>query len=739
MSQPGAIMKKLFCVALGLVALVFSAGAATNSVPRHPCLMLTPDEVVTIRTGLGQAPLFDAAYEAAKQQIDRALANPRDVPVPQDAAGITHLRHAQNGNEMQLAGFLFQISGDKRYAGFVKELLDRYADLYPTLGKHPASKGITPGRLFWQPLNECVWLVRVSQAYDCIYDSLTPEERSRFEKKIFRPMAKFITEDCKREFDKTHNHGTWAVTAVGMIGYAMGDDTIVRQALYGSKMDGMTGYLRQLDKLFSPDGYYCEGPYYARYALTPFFVFARVIENNQPDLKIFARRDSVLRKSLFALLQQTYVNGAYFPINDSMKEMTFCAPDTVFSLDQTFLQYGRDLQLLSVAQRQGSVSLDASGFAVAQALANMPQPPEFPYASIEFADGADGQGGGLGILRSGAGMNQSLALMKYTSFGMDHGHYDKLALLYYDRGREILPDYGSARFVNVEQKFGGRYLKENDTFARQSIAHNTVTVDERSHYLGKYATAESKHSDRQFFDAHDPDFQIMSATDTTAAPGVAMQRTVALIRDTRLEHPVVVDVFRLTSEQPHRYDYPFYFQGQFMDVNLKLTTHVNERHPLGEKDGYQHLWLEAEGHADGPVAFTWLCDKLYYTITTVADDSTRVLFTRIGANDPGFNLRNEPAFVLRQDGKSHVFATAIEPHGHWDGVRESTSGGDPNIRSVRVLASTAEGTIVRITGEKKLEWTLVIANGAATSNTKHTLNADGETFTWEGNASLVKK
>ena len=731
-------MKKVLCLLPVLFGLTLSAMAATNAL-QHPCLMLTPDEAITIRTNLGHAPWFDVAFNNAKAQVDRALSLPREVPVPQDAAGVTHLRHSQNGNEMQLAGFLYQVTGDQRYAVFVKDLLNRYAELYPTLGKHPASKGITPGRLFWQPLNECVWLVRVSQAYDCIYDSLTAEERSRFEQNLFRPMVKFITEDCKREFDKIHNHGTWAVTAVGMIGYAMGDDAIVRQALYGSKTDGKSGYLRQLDELFSPDGYYCEGPYYARYALTPFFLFARVIENNQPGLKIFERRDAVLNKALYALLQQTYVNGAYFPINDSMKEMTFCAPDTVFSLDQTFQQYGHDPRLLSVARRQGSVVLDGSGLAVAQALAATPHPPEFPYASVEFTDGARGQGGGLGILRSGAGTNQSLVLLKYTSFGMDHGHYDKLALLYYDQGREIIPDYGSARFVNIEQKYGGRYLPENDTFARQSIAHNTVVVDERSHYLGSYATAKAQHSDRQFFDARNPDFQVMSATDTTAVPGVAMQRTVMLIRDARLEHPVVVDVFRLTSEQPHRYDYPFYFQGQFLETNVKLTSHANERHPLGQKDGYQHLWAEAEGQAAGPVVFTWLCDGLYYTITTAADDSTRVLFTRVGANDPEFNLRQEPAFMLRQDGKSHVFATAIEPHGRWDGVRESTSGGEPSLRSVRVLAATAEGTVIRVTGENKLEWTLMIANATSAAAAKHTVKAGDANFSWEGNAALVKQ
>ena len=39
------------------------------------------------------------------------------------------------------------------------------------------------------------------------------------------------------------------------------------------------------------------------------------------------------------------------------------------------------------------------------------------------------------------------------------------------------------------QKFGGRYLPENKSYALQTIAHNTVTVDGRSNYGGDYDTA----------------------------------------------------------------------------------------------------------------------------------------------------------------------------------------------------------------------------------------------------------
>jgi hypothetical protein len=386
------------------------------------------------------------------------------------------------------------------------------------------------------------------------------------------------------------------------------------------------------------------------------------------------------------------------------------------------------------------VALCPAGLEVARALAEAQDLPAYPYASLELRDGAEGTEGGVGILRAGAPSDQSLALLKYTSFGMEHGHYDKLALLYYNQGREVLQDYGAARFVNIEQKYGGRYLPENKSFALQTIAHNTVTVDEQSHYGGVYSKAEHAHADRHFFSAADADFQVMSARDTTAVPGVAMQRTVALVRDARLPQPVVVDVFRCVSAAPHRYDLPWYYMGHFLQTNVELTRHVQELHPLGKAHGYQHLWLEAEGQVkQGPVSFTWLNGARYYSITTAADADTKVLFTRIGANDPDFNLRNEPAFMLRRDGAAPVFASVIEPHGIWDGTREFTSGGFPFIRDVRVLAATDDGTVVRIVGGKALEWTLLVSNRPSGTGGAHRIEAAGEIFAWEGNAVLLRK
>jgi hypothetical protein len=135
---------------------------------RRPNLVVTRAEAESMQTARGKYLLFDRTVENARSMIENALRQPISVPVPVDAGGPTHERHKQNYLEMQTAGLLFAMTGDLRYARFVREMLLRYADLYPGLPAHPAAQSAaSSGRLFWQTLNETVWLVHAAQAYDC--------------------------------------------------------------------------------------------------------------------------------------------------------------------------------------------------------------------------------------------------------------------------------------------------------------------------------------------------------------------------------------------------------------------------------------------------------------------------------------------------------------------------------------------------------------------------------------------
>ena len=708
---------------------------------RHPSIFITPAEASAIRLGAAKYPLLKQSLDEAKATVAKALANPTDVPQPGEAGGYAHERHKQNYREMQQAGLLYSITGEARYARFVRDMLEKYAVLYPTLGAHPLSKNQAPGKLFHQSLNEANWLVATSIAYDCIHDFLSPAERARIEKNVLRPMADWMSVTQAKEFDRIHNHGTWAVASVGMLGYVLGDTSYVNRALYGTTRNRTGGFLRQLDLLFSPDGYYMEGPYYIRYALLPFFQFAEAVERKQPGLRIYAYRDSILKKALYSAVQTTLPNGVFPAINDASRTMAIDAPEVVLALDLAYGRYGANANLLGAAAIQNEVILNGAGLAVARDMAMRRSIPRMGWSSVEFTDGPDGKRGGLGILRSGAGREASMLLMKYGVHGEGHGHFDKLHFIFFDGGREVVPDYGFSRWINIEPKFGGRYLPENDSYAMQTIAHNTVVVDEISQNSATEKEAEEVWGERHFFDAGNPSVQVMSARADRHNPGVRMQRTMFLIDDARLSRPVVVDLFRTSSSASHTYDYPIHFRGQLIATDAKYESDQKEQEPLGKAFGYQHIWKNARGSVDGGVSMTWLDGNRYYTVKTAAGGESDVIFGRTGANDPNFNLISEPVMIVRRKAKDAFFASVIEPHGYFNEAEERSLDARGVIQNVRVIANEAEGSVVQVDGANGLGWTVMVANGPASATARHSISAAGRTYEWTGNYKVdgVKK
>src|SRR3546814_8482062 len=99
-------------------------------------------------------------------------------------------------------------------------MLLAYADLYPTLGPHPAAANQAPGRLFWQSLNDSVFLVNAVQGYAQIRDAIPAADRQRIDDRVIRPMAKFLSDGSPEVINRIHNHATWACAGVGQIGRA---------------------------------------------------------------------------------------------------------------------------------------------------------------------------------------------------------------------------------------------------------------------------------------------------------------------------------------------------------------------------------------------------------------------------------------------------------------------------------------------------------------------------------------
>ena len=128
---------------------------SSDTTASHPNLILTQESVLEIKSQLGSVPVFDETLALVKEEVDLAIEAGIDVPIPKDmAGGYTHTQHKANYSNMQKSGVLFQLLGDEKYAIYVRDMLLAYAELYPTLGRHPQERSYSRGKFFWQCLND---------------------------------------------------------------------------------------------------------------------------------------------------------------------------------------------------------------------------------------------------------------------------------------------------------------------------------------------------------------------------------------------------------------------------------------------------------------------------------------------------------------------------------------------------------------------------------------------------------
>lgn len=741
-------MKRNFIISLLTVFFI-----AFNLVAQeHPKLILTVNGVKSMRASLGKVPLFDQSVETVRAQVDTEIAAGIDVPVPKDlAGGYTHERHKSNFFTMQKAGVLFQITGEKQYAIYIRDMLLNYAEMWPTIGKHPAERSYARGKIFWQCLNDANWLVYTSQAYDCIYDWLDKKTRTRLNKELFRPYAEYISIENPQFFNRIHNHSTWGNAGVGMIGLVMGDEELVKWALYGLdvevprdivkdndggdiKLEGQkeAGFLAQIDHSFSPDGYYTEGPYYQRYAMYPFLIFAQGLANKKPELAILNYRNGLLIKAVEALINQTNAQGEFFPINDAQKGMSLASRELVNAVSMAYYYGGNEAGLLSIIKEQGRVPLNDSGLAAAKGIAEG-KTKQYVFKSMEITDGAAGDKGAIGIIRA----DDLTLVMKYAKHGMGHGHFDRLGFLLYDETGEVIQDYGSARWVNIEHKDGGGYLKENHSWAKETIAHNTLVIDKDSHFDGSVKEADKTHGTPYSFIVNDK-IQLVSAKEINAYEGMEMHRTMAVVNIEELEKPLILDLFSVQAPEGTRYDLPLYYKGEFMSANQKFETY-NILEPMGKESGYQHLWAEAKTKLEGEISrMTWFNKKRFYTVTSLVESGDEIILTRIGANDPNFNLRRDPGIIHRRTGGNTLFANLYEVHGSYNYSSERPINSFTSINSLKVAHRSAEYVVVQFQLKSGEKYLFAFSLKDKDKSRKHAIETTEGLLEWQGIYDFTK-
>lgn len=695
-------------------------------------IFLNLQEIKAIQQELGKHSLMGRSLKALIAETDLYLAEPIDVPGHSPAGGYAHNKHQRNAKFIDQAGRLFLITGDEKYAEFVATLLTGYADKYLELGFQEQRNTNPPGRLFHQMLNEHVWMLYVGAGYSCVSHWLTVTQRAHISERLFEPMLEVATEKYAHDLDRIHNHGIWGVAGVAVMGAAIGQDKYVDLAIHGlAGDDEKGGFLAQLSKLFAPSGYYVEGPYYHRYAIRPLCFLAELVHRVSPETDIFNFKDQVIRKTIQAMFSTAYPNGVFPALNDASRTMDIIDEGAVIAASLFAKHYQQDDTILGIAKIQDTVWVSGVGTALSEAYeAN--KSLELPcLPSVELNEGPNGDKGAQGFIRmQNAQGDITQLVMAYGQHGMGHGHFDTLGLCYFNNNQEVLIDYGFGRWINVEPKFGGRYLDENKSYARQTIAHNAIAVDESCQNNFDVKTADSKHGVPHFFIGSGAT-QAMSAFAYDFYPGVDQQRSLLLLEHEQLDHPLLIDLFRITSDNSHQYDYALQYQGQIMHSNVEMQQH-SAQEPLGENFGYQHLWNVAQGPAQSTTSVTWLHGPSFYTWLSACSSDDTLHHVRTGANDPSFNLRSEPGLVLRRNAQNTLFASVVETHGYFHEASETCSRAHGKIHSIEILGFNDDASVIQILGENITLSVMVSNNPSVIDSTQTEITFGGKTYSWKG-------
>lgn len=704
---------------------------ATHTAPsRLP--LCHPAEMARLREQRDQPGLMGRSIAQLQAFLAPHLAQPGDIPGHGEAGSCAHNQHQLNHRLCEAAGMLYQITGERHLAQYAGDLLTRYANVYLKLGFQKAKNTNPAGRIFHQILNENIWLLSMSMGYGCIKDTLTAADREHIESQLLRPAVSMMTELYAHDFATIHNHGLWGVAAVGTCGFVLGDERYVTMALDGLAGDRRTGgYLAELSLLFAPSGYYIEGPYYHRFALRALLTFSEALHTHRPDLDIYNFKDQAIGTTIRALLSTMYPNGCLPALNDSSLTMGIGDDGLLMAAAVYHARYGDDPAIAALARQQGRVWVQPVALGLAQA-ADALATDDLPcWPSVVLNEGPAGDRGAQGFLRAqAAGGDITQVCMNYGQHGMDHGHFDTLGLTLFSQGAEVLREYGFARWLNVEPKFGGRYLPENLSWARQTLAHNLVVVDGQSQNAGDRRRADGVHGLPHFFVGTGP-VQAMSGLANDHVPGVAMQRSLLLLTHAALSAPVLIDLFRLRSDTEHAYDYALQYSGQVCDTTLPVAYNRTQWSALGEAHGYQHLMGVARAEVAQPSRLTWLQGPRFNTWLSAAN-SGELVFAQLGANDPAFNLRRESTLILRQQGRNHLFASAFETHGFFDEPSERCHGARGVLDQICILGHDDQGSVIELTGSG-LRWLLMVSNRPDVhADTAHAVTFGGVTYRWTG-------
>ncbi|NOZ22033.1 MAG: hypothetical protein GXP25_13205 [Planctomycetes bacterium] len=620
----------------------------------RPFVFTTKEQIANAKEKIKKYPWAKKIYDSMMKKADKLLDVPTDIPDrtgswghfyackecgcrlktitptqhkctgcgkiytgdPYDAVVIAwqHSRWAKNTRNLGLA---YAFTNEKKYAKRSAEIFKEYEKKYRTYEPHSLNKKGKGWKVIDYCLGQSVWVIPIAQGYDFIRDAgvLTDEEKRRIEDDFFRDIAKSI-----QGYRSIHNITCWRNAAVGTIGLAIGDPDLVRWAI-----EDPAGLKEEIAEGILDDGFWFEGSWgYHFYALSPLCYLAESADH--VGINVF---DEQFEKMFTAPLHFMTVNRWLPAFNDSGRGFRV-GYSWRYGLAARHYPKSKEIAwFVSDALANGKVRDIESLLYTPGEVAKVDAPPMKTHLF---------KGSGIVVLRSPSTTDQIYVAFDYGPHGGGHGHPDKLGFVLCALGQQLAVDPGSISYAVPLHK----------RWYRQTIAHNTLTVDRESQ---KPTTGEL------LYMGSSPELQVACARTTEAYPGVDFTRAIVVIAN---DCVLVID--NVKSDTEHLYDIAFHIRGE-LKTDLDLQPPAA---PVGDTNGYDVLeevkvakgspllhaeltLADTEKGAKGPMGVRMLC----------AGAEGGEVITALGRGNPP--TERVPCVILRKKAKEANCITLLEP------------------------------------------------------------------------------
>lgn len=584
--------------------------------PSHPRVLCNAADIARTRADLMRHEWVRLSLQRLREGIDKPLDLPDTLPNPAD----TKLNNKIAGHNLRCA-LAFLLTDEQRYLDLALKgfrLLTRGYLGLPLQG--------TDSRASGGGLAESRFNITLGQ----IYDLLAATGLAAADNTLFRDALNFAYDISNRSGHRTcGNHSTWSLVGRLSLASALGDRPGIHEAVYGSPCpvhkedvpDWRYGLAHQLGHDILADGFHWERtPGYHFYTMMAFTEAAFFFGNlgidlfhaklpalmhadgfdlhraygpegtrqlkamyDAPFYHCFTNGDiSLLHDSGLANLRGAYIWGPIYEIAyDATRD-----PKYAWLLHRMERDYPSDHPQRKHPGLPMSLQTDRGDVDFVR-LRSFPYPQgDFSLApDVDLSQTGRHRGGctlfpttGVTILRNNVADENAPGA--YLFWGPHSAGHQSPAALHLDL-------HAHGRPVTAAPIAGGYGDPNYLTWVRQTIAHNTLTVDQKPMFPYDQPTESIWEADLwrrwnsdgacELFQPGEA-FHAMRASNQAVYPGVRLDRTVVLTRD------YAIDCFRVYSDAQHEYDLAFHILGK-PGASQLASTPVD----LGTARGYMHL------------------------------------------------------------------------------------------------------------------------------------------------------